>query len=78
MCRIESKALTDIESAGAKERVRKSEDRLIKSMERSGNHAINRLRQKRGLPELTKPRVFTQEEKEKIRKNIQRLAKAAY
>lgn len=77
MCRIESQALKDIESTGVKGRIRNSEDRLIESMERTYNHAINRRRLKSGLPELTKPRMFSLKKKEKIRKNIQRLAKAA-
>jgi len=82
MPRLESQALKTVEGADAQDRIRASEDRIMESMERFGEHAIKRRRAAAAAAhgveaEPAQAVTLTEPQRTKIRGRLQELVDAA-
>lgn len=81
MPRLESMALQAAESAGATDRIRESEDRLIVSMERFARHVVSRRRGNAvavgGQPDNQVALLVTDDQRDAMRRSLQSLVDAA-
>lgn len=82
MPRLESQALKTVESADAQTRIRASEDRIMVSMVRFGQHAIKRRRAAAAAAQGVEAQpvqavTLTEPQRTKIRGRLQELVDAA-